>query len=154
MTPADEAAAAMAYIQRHSVAGLAPAVNWYEATCTAHGCRSLAYLRKHTGLRYVDLVIKAGLTPRGGWARSEAARRDRPQRRIGVPDEVEDQVEQEAAHRGGWKDAHGRTWLDGGSAGWFSPTLPVCMPRREEIGRQDRPDGTVIVTYRYYYPLK
>jgi len=152
MTTDDEIAAALAYIQRHSVAGLAPAVNWYEATCTAHGCRSLAYFRKHTGLRYVDLVLKAGLTPRGGWARAEAARRERPQRRIGVPDEVEDQVEQEAAHRGGWLDPHGRTWV-GTPDGWHSPTLPVCSIRTESITGQ-LPDGTPVAVSRIYYALK
>lgn len=152
MTTDDEIAAALAYIQRHSVAGLAPAVNWYEATCTAHGCRSLAYLRKHTGLRYVDLVLRAGLTPRGGWARAEAARRERPQRRIGVPDEVEDQVEQEAAHRRAWLDPHGRTWV-GTPDGWYSPTLPVCAIREESLTGQ-LPDGTPVAVSRIYYALK
>mgnify|MGYP001470856186 CR=1 FL=1 len=101
-----EVATAVAYIARHSQAGLAPAVNWYEATCTANGCRSLAYLRKHAGLRYVDLVLLAGMEPRGGMARTMASRRSRPQRRAGVPDEVEAQVEQEERHRAGWRDPH------------------------------------------------
>ena len=152
MTTDDEIAAALAYIARHVQDGMAPPVSWYEATCTANGCRSLAYLRKHTGLRYVDLVIKAGLTPRGGWARSEAARRARPNRIVGVPDEVEDQVEQEAAHRAGWCDPHGRT-LVSTPDGWYSPTLPVCSIRTESITGQ-LPDGTPVRVTRLYNSLR
>jgi len=149
----DEIAAAVAHIRRHVQHGLAPSVQWYEATCGSAGVRSLGYMRRHYGLTYVDMVLRAGAQPRGGLQRSLAARRARPQRRIGVPDEVEDQVEQEERHRNGWQDPHGRTWLHC-SDGWYSPTLPTCTPRRQEIGRYSQPDGTTVVTYRYFYPLK
>lgn len=153
MTTDAEVATAVAYIARHSQAGLAPAVNWYEATCTANGCRSLAYLRKHYDLRCVDLVLLAGMEPRGGMARTMASRRSRPgQRRMGVPDEVEDQVEQEERHRTGWRDPHGRTWV-GTPDGWYSPTLPVCAMREESFtGRT--PDGDPVAVSRIYYSLR
>lgn len=80
----DEIAAAVSYVSRHCINGLAPSVQWYEATCGTAGVRSLGYMRRHYGLRYSDLVLKAGAEPRAGMARIMASRRERPNRTTGV----------------------------------------------------------------------
>lgn len=58
---------------------------------------------RHAGLRYVDLVLLAGMEPRGGMCPHHGLPPQPPQRRAGVPDEVEAQVEQEERHRAGWQ---------------------------------------------------
>ena len=143
---ADDIDTAVAYIARHVQDGTAPTCTWYEATSGAAGCRSLGYLSRHYGMRWNDLLRRAGATPRMEFP-------NRRPRTEAVPADVEAHVQAEQAHRTGWRDPHGRTWLHC-SDGWYSPTLPTCMPRRQEIGRYSQPDGTTVVTYRYFYPLK
>lgn len=145
MTGADDIDTTVAYIARHVQDGTAPTCTWYEATSGAAGCRSLGYLSRHYGMRWNDLLRRAGATPRMEFP-------NRRPRTEAVPADVEAHVQAEQAHRTGWRDPHGRTWL-GTPDGWYSPTLPVCAIREESYtGRT--PDGTPVAVSRIYYSLR